>query len=541
VNDELRAAVKSWIDDDVDPASIAELTTLLDAGDESELADRFSGPLTFGTAGLRGRLRAGPNGMNRAVVRAAAAGLAAWLDASGHAPTRVVIGYDGRHLSHEFAQDTAAIFTAAGHEALLLPRLLPTPVLAFAVQHLHAQLGVMVTASHNPPEDNGYKVYVGDGAQIAPPTDAEIEAHIRAVGPAHGIALDDGYRTLNESIVDAYVADIAGLIAPAPRELSVVHTAMHGVGTSIIERVFATAGFAPLIKVAQQAEPDADFPTVSFPNPEEPGALDLAFALARERDADIIIANDPDADRCAVAIPDRDGWRALRGDEVGVLLADALIAKGVHGTYATTIVSSTMLRAITERHGVGYAETLTGFKWISRAAPDLVFGYEEALGYAVAPNLVRDKDGISAALLVAELAAGLKAAGSSLAVKLDELATVYGRYATDQLSVRVDDLSLIDTMMATVRANPPATLLDEPVTATDLTPAADVVTLTWNGGRAVLRPSGTEPKLKAYLEVIVPNGAAGDSAVIGAAASRERAGVLLTRLRGQIEELLGTG
>jgi phosphomannomutase len=472
-------------------------------------------------------LRAGPNGMNRAVVRRAAAGLAAWLQTSAGPGSRVVIGYDGRHLSHEFAQDSAAIFTAAGHEALLLPRMLPTPLVAFAVLHLGAALGVMVTASHNPPQDNGYKVYVGDGAQIVPPVDAEIEQSISAISSISGIALDAGYTVLDEGIVDDYVAAVAGLIEPGPREIQIVHTAMHGVGTSVIEPVFRAAGFPPLHPVAAQAEPDPDFPTVAFPNPEEPGALDLALEQARAGQAQLVIANDPDADRCAVAAPDRDGhWRALRGDEVGVLLADALLAKGVRGTYATTIVSSTMLRAMAARHGVGYAETLTGFKWISRAAPDLVFGYEEALGYAVAPTLVRDKDGISAGLLVAELAARLHSIGSSLIERLDELATEYGRYATDQLSVRVDDLGLIAAMMTRVRSAPPTTLLDEPVTVTDLAPAADVVTLSWPGGRAVLRPSGTEPKLKAYLEVIEPSGSA------------QLAQEKLTRLRAEIDELL---
>jgi phosphomannomutase len=523
----LRDQVEAWIGDDVDGESTAELRALLEAGADDELTDRFSGPLTFGTAGLRGPLRAGPNGMNRAVVRRAAAGLAAWLHSSVGPGSRVVIGYDGRHLSHEFAQDSAAIFTAAGHEALLLPRMLPTPLVAFAVLHLGAALGIMVTASHNPPQDNGYKVYVGDGAQIVPPVDAEIEQSISAVGPAREIALDSSYRLLDETIVDDYVRAIAGLIGPGPREIQIVHTAMHGVGTSVVEPVFRAAGFPPLHLVAAQAQPDPDFPTVAFPNPEEPGALDLALAQARASGAALVIANDPDADRCAVAVRDRDGnWRALRGDEVGVLLADALLAKGVRGTYATTIVSSTLLRALAARHGVGYAETLTGFKWISRAAPDLVFGYEEALGYAVAPTLVRDKDGISAGLLVAELAARLHSIGSSLIERLDELATEYGRYATDQLSIRHDDLTRIAATMARVRAVPPTTLLGEPVTCTDLAPAADVLTLSWTGGRVVLRPSGTEPKLKAYLEVVEAGGSA------------RLAEARLARLRAEIGQLL---
>ncbi|HEY3631049.1 MAG TPA: phospho-sugar mutase [Jatrophihabitantaceae bacterium] len=532
--DDLTRLVRAWIADDVDDAAGAELQALLDAGSEAadtELADRFGGSLAFGTAGLRGPLRAGPNGMNRTVVRRTAAGLAAWLNARTPGAI-VVIGYDGRHGSYDFAHDSAAIFAAAGFDARVLPRLLPTPVLAFAVQHLGAAAGVMVTASHNPPQDNGYKVYAGDGAQIVPPMDVEIEAAIRAVGPTREIPLSQQYTTLGEEIVQAYVVAIAGLIDDGPRDVRIVHTAMHGVGTEVVTRVFQAAGFTPLLEVPQQAAPDPDFPTVSFPNPEEPGALDLALALARDNDADVVIANDPDADRCAVAVPestaapDAGVWRTLRGDEVGVLLADALLHKGIRGTYATTIVSSTMLRALSAEHGVGYAETLTGFKWISRAAPDLVFGYEEALGYAVAPELVRDKDGISAALLIAELAAALKAANSSLPRRLDELAAQYGRYATDQVSIRVDDLTIIADTMGRLRAMPPSTLLDEPVTVTDRLPDADVLTLTWPGGRVVVRPSGTEPKLKAYLEVVVADG------------SRDEATRRLARLRTEVESLI---
>jgi phosphomannomutase len=522
----LRGLVEAWIADEVDDAAAAELRVLLDADDADELADRFSGPLEFGTAGLRGPMRAGPNGMNRTVVRRTAAGIAAWLRERNPGST-VVIGYDGRHRSYEFAHDSAAIFAAAGFDARVLPSQLPTPVLAFTVRHVDAAAGVMVTASHNPPQDNGYKVYAADGAQIIPPTDVEIEAAIEVVGSARSIPLSPGYAVLDESIVAAYVTAIAGLIGNGPRDLRIVHTAMHGVGTEVLTRVFAAAGFAPLIEVPQQASPDPDFPTVSFPNPEEPGALDLALALAREQDADIIIANDPDADRAAVAVPDAGVWRMLRGDEVGVLLADALLGKGIRGTYATTIVSSTMLRALAARHNVGYAETLTGFKWISRAAPDLVYGYEEALGYAVAPQLVRDKDGISAALLIAELAAALKASSLSLPQRLDELAAQYGRHATDQISIRVDDWSVIADTMARLRAKPPATLLGEEIAVTDRLPEADVLTFTWMAGRVVVRPSGTEPKLKAYLEVVLADG------------SRAQATRRLAQLRDEVADLIG--
>jgi phosphomannomutase len=521
VNPQLRTAVEAWIAGEVDDTAAAELQALLDTDKVTELADRFRTPLTFGTAGLRGPLRAGPNGMNRAVVRRAAAGIASRLGGGG----TVVIAYDARHGSADFARDSAAVFAAAGCDARLLPGPLPTPVLAFAVLHLRAAAGIMVTASHNPPQDNGYKVYAADGAQIVPPADTEIEAAIQAVGPARTIPMSDAYTVMDGSIVDAYVTAVAELVKPGPRELRIVHTAMHGVGGEVLGRVFARAGFATLIEVPQQAQPDPDFPTVAFPNPEEPGALDLALGLA-EQGADIVLANDPDADRCAVAVPDSGVWRALRGDEVGVLLADALLRKGIRGTYATTIVSSTMLKALAGRHGVGYAETLTGFKWITRAAPDLVYGYEEALGYAVAPSLVRDKDGISAALLVAEYAALLRAEGSSLARRLDELAAEYGRYTTDQVSIRVDDIAEISRMMARLRATPPATLLGVPVAVTDRLPVADVLTLTWPSGRVVVRPSGTEPKLKAYLEVVVADG------------SREEATRRMSQLRAEVSALL---
>ena len=530
VNAALRARVEAWIADDVDPAAAAELQALLDDGDEDELALRFRGPLSFGTAGLRGALRAGPNGMNRTVVQRAAAGVAAWLTAQGCRGAPVVVGFDGRYGSADFALDSAGILAAAGFDARLLPGPLPTPVTAFAVQRLAAVAGVMVTASHNPREDNGYKVYAGDGGQIAPPADRDIESAIRAVSSTRAIRnTPDAVTVLDDTIVADYVAAAAELVAvDGPRELRVVHTALHGVGTSTVQRVFAAAGFAALVPVPQQEQPDPDFPTLGFPNPEEPGALDLAFALAVGTGADLVIANDPDADRCAVGVPAGDGaWRMLRGDETGVLLADALLRKGVRGTYATTIVSSSMLRALAAARGAGYAETLTGFKWLSRAAPDLAYCYEEALGYAVAPQLVRDKDGITAALLVAELAAELKAHGSTLLLRLDELAAEFGRYATDQLSARVNDLSVVTTAMRRLRAEPPATLLGAPVTVADLLPDADVVRLSFRGGRVVIRPSGTEPKLKAYLEIVEPSGSAA------------RAAARLDRLRAEVAKLPG--
>ena len=527
-----RALAEAWIADDPDPASRDELRDVLDRLPETsaELAARFAGPLVFGTAGLRGPLRAGPNGMNLAVVRSAAAGLVAWLAARG-ARGPVVIGYDARRGSRAFADETARVATGAGRAALVLPGPLPTPVLAFAVRALGAAAGVMVTASHNPPEDNGYKVYLSDGAQIAPPADREIEAAIRAVGSLADVPLGPPGGTLDGSVVDDYVRRAVGVAAPdGPRDLRVAYTPMHGVGRDVLTRVLTRAGFPAPAVVPEQGEPDPAFPTVAFPNPEEPGAMDLVLALADRSGADIVIANDPDADRCAVAV----AGRMLRGDEVGVLLADHLMRRGVRGRYATTIVSSSLLRALCAARGLPYTETLTGFKWIVRAGDDLVYGYEEALGYSVAPDLVRDKDGITAALLVCELAAQLKAAGQGLGDRLDELAREFGVHATDQLSVRVTDLGLIAAAMKRLRAAPPATLLGGAVTAVeDLMPGADVVVVRTGPARVVVRPSGTEPKLKAYLEIVepVPDGDVG--------AARERAAAALAHLRTETAATLG--
>jgi phosphomannomutase len=556
--EELRALARDWAADDPDPVTRAELHGVLaglpDTADD--LADRFAGPLTFGTAGLRGRLRAGPNGMNLAVVRAAAAGLVRWLAERGAAGP-LVIGYDARHGSLAFARETARVATGAGRRALLLPGPLPTPVLAHAVRALDACAGVMVTASHNPPEDNGYKVYLGarlggpggHGAQIVPPADAEIEAAIRAVGPLAAVGLGAPGEILGDEIVKSYVDGAATVLDPRGVEpdvraaLRVAYTPLHGVGLDVFTAAFARAGFARPDSVAEQARPDPAFPTVAFPNPEEPGATDLLLRLAEAAGADIAIANDPDADRCAVAVPTRGArgpWRLLRGDEAGALLADHLMRRGVRGLYATTIVSSQLLRAMCHARGVDYAETLTGFKWIVRAggadAERLVFGYEEALGYCVAPDHVRDKDGITAALLLAELAAGLKTGRRTLTDRLDELACEFGVYATDQLAVRVEHLSAISEAMATLRARPPVALLDEPVTSlVDLAPDADVVVARTASARVVVRPSGTEPKLKAYLEVTEP--VAGGPADLPAA--RERAAAGLVALRTEVAHALG--
>jgi phosphomannomutase len=540
---DLRDRAEAWLAADPDPAGRDELRALLDGlpGTAAELADRFAGPLTFGTAGLRGPLRAGPNGMNLAVVTQAAAGLVAWLDARG-ADGPLIIGYDARHGSRAFAERTAQVATGAGRPALLLPGPLPTPVLAYAVRALDAAAGVMVTASHNPPQDNGYKVYLGAalggvagaGAQIVPPADAEIEAAIRDAATAE-ITLGAPGTVLTDTIVQGYVDTAAAVLGPDGfRELSVAYTPLHGVGGDILLRAFTAAGFAPPAVVAAQAEPDPDFPTVGFPNPEEPGAMDLLLALAAETGADLAIANDPDADRCAVAVPTADGWRTLTGDELGALLADHLMRRGSTGTWATTVVSSSMLLAMCAARGEKYGETLTGFKWIVRAAGELAYGYEEALGYCVAPDHVRDKDGITAALTVAELAAGLKAAGRTLTDRLDELAAAYGVHATGQLSVRVTRLDEIGAMMTRVRQSPPDTLLGEEMTeVADLSPGADVLILRTSDARVVVRPSGTEPKLKAYLEVVVPV-TDGDVAT-----ARGRADSALAALRTEAAALLG--
>jgi len=534
---DLRAEAERWIADDPDPDTRAELRAVLDAlpASAADLADRFAGPLSFGTAGLRGPLRAGPNGMNLAVVRQAAAGLVAWLAAKG-AEGPLVIGFDARRGSRRFAEETARVATGAGRAALLLPEPLPTPVLAHLVRAAGAAGGVVVTASHNPPEDNGYKIYLDDGAQLVPPADGEIESAIRAVGPLSDVPLGPGpTEVLDAGAVKSYVDKAIGVVErDSARDLVVAYTPLHGVGRDVFRAALTAAGFAEPLVVAEQAEPDPAFPTVTFPNPEEPGAMDRLIALATAADADLAIANDPDADRCAVAIPSGHGWRMLRGDEVGALLADHLMRRGVRGRYATTVVSSSLLSRMCAARGLPYGETLTGFKWIVRAGDDLVYGYEEALGYCVAPDIVRDKDGITAALLVCELAAGLKTELRGLGDRLDELALEYGVHATDQLSVRVDDLAEIDVAMATIRRRPPDCLLDEPVTGVvDRLPEADVLTLHAGAARVVVRPSGTEPKLKAYLEVVEP---VSDGDV---PAARERAAAALVALRTETAAALG--
>jgi len=431
----------------------------------------------------------------------------------------------------------------AGLKAVLLPRPLPTPLLAYAIRALGCVAGVMVTASHNPPQDNGYKVYLGDGSQIVPPADAEISARIDAVGPLAGVRRAGGWTRLGEEVVEAYLSDVGGLVDDGPRDLTTVYTPLHGVGGETVAVVMERAGFpAPHVATAQ-AEPDPDFPTVAFPNPEEPGAMDLAMALAAEVGADVVVANDPDADRCAVAVPDAHGWRMLRGDEVGALLGDHLLHSGTRGVYANSIVSSTLLGKLAAAHGQPHRETLTGFKWIGRVE-GLAYGYEEALGYCVAPGLVRDKDGVSALLLVVDLAARLKAEGRTLTDRLDDLAREHGLHATDQLSVRVTDLSLITAAMERLRSAPPATLgglkverVDDLAKGSaDLPPTDGLRFRLAEDARVIVRPSGTEPKIKCYLEVVVPVDA--DEAD-GVDAARISAAGRLDAIRGDLAAAAG--
>jgi len=515
---------KAWIAQDPDDETRAELTALLD--DEAALDERFATRLAFGTAGLRGELGAGPSRMNRVLVAQAAAGFAAWLLARGGAQT-VVVGYDGRKNSKIFAQDTAEIMTGAGVTATIFDRALPTPVLAFAVRHLSASAGVMVTASHNPAADNGYKVYLGGldgGSQIVSPADAEIEAAILAVGPINELPRSTDYLTANEEVVSAYVAQTAALRTgtdPAPR---FVYTAMHGVGWETAKAVFAAAGLGSPDLVAEQIEPDPTFPTVAFPNPEEDGALDLSFALARAVGAELIVANDPDADRLAIAVPTDDDWRRLSGNEVGSLLgwraAERLEqedAASNRRTLAASLVSSPALKEIARKYNLDYVETLTGFKWISRVG-GLAYGYEEALGYLVDPAKVRDKDGISAAVDFLSLAAELSAQGTTFAEHQAAFDEKFGAYASAQISIRVTNLAAIGATMDRLRATPPSTIGVDAVASIDdfsagfaSFPASNILRL-WIGdtARVIVRPSGTEPKLKVYIDAWSRSGSAAE-------------------------------
>jgi phosphomannomutase len=662
IPDGLRSQVEAWIREDPDAGDQAELRALLAAGDQggepgraavAELIGRFAGRLKFGTAGLRGQVGAGPNRMNRAVVRAATAALAGWLlehgpavraggasaagagigvlrpgrqkrrDGAPSLPSRgsaagmaVVIGCDARHRSAAFADEAAAVLTGAGIGVHLLPRPNPTPLLAFAIRHLSAAAGIMITASHNPAADNGYKLYTGDGAQIVPPVDAQIEAAIGGLGPLSQIPAGslDGPLVIRHgdevarAYLDAIIAASPALPAAPPsatpppttaqpatppptapqpatptpggqqplraasRPLRVVYTALHGVAASLALRAIQGAGFPAPFVVAAQEKPDPDFPTVSFPNPEEPGTLDLALAQARADGADLVLANDPDGDRLAVAVPDpaeAGGWRVLSGDQVGALIGSYLLERTAAEAQAgqrlvvTTVVSSTLLGKIAAAAGARYAETLTGFKWIVRAGQGVpgrrfLFGYEEALGYAVG-DVVRDKDGISAALALLSLAATARAAGRSLLDRWDALEAGHGVHLTAQVTLHAPSPAGI---MGRLRAAPPAALAGQPVTGSeDLAadadgagapagadvatgaggarepslPRADVLIYRLPGARVVIRPSGTEPKLKAYLEVVEPATAQTLTAARAAAAGR------LGPLRTAVADLVSEG
>ncbi len=506
---DLIARAQDWLSQDPDPVTRDELQALIDADDTEALEDRFAERLQFGTAGLRGALGAGPHRMNRVIVAQAAAGLAAYLLEHGEAPS-VVVGYDARHNSDVFARDTAEIMHGAGVRAFLLPTHLPTPVLAFAIRHLGCSAGVMVTASHNPPQDNGYKVYLDDSSQIVPPADARISAAIDAVGRVDEMPRDTAYEVLGPDVAAAYVDAVVALPGDGPREIVAVYTPMHGVGRDTLVEAVTKAGFPPLHTVREQGDPDPDFPTVVFPNPEEPGAMDLALKLASEVTADIIVANDPDADRCAVGVRQGESYRMLTGDQVGVLLADFLLRRGVTGTYGCSIVSSDLLGRQAAAFGQPWEQTLTGFKWLGKI-PTLVYGYEEALGYSVAPHIARDKDGVSAIITMLEMAAALKAEGRSLLDRLDDVYREHGLHTTSQLSVRVEDLAIISRAMDILRTTPPTALGGIAVTSVDDLadgyrglPPTDGIRLGLEGGaRVIARPSGTEPKLKCYIEVVV--------------------------------------
>ena len=543
-----REAAQAWIAQDPDDETRAELTALLD--DEAALAERFGTRLAFGTAGLRGELGAGPNRMNRVLVAQAAAGFAAWLLARGGSPS-VVIGYDGRKNSAVFASDTAEIMQGAGVAATLLNRALPTPVLAFAVRHLGTSAGVMVTASHNPAADNGYKVYLGGldgGSQIVAPADAEIETAILAVAPVNELLRSKHYQTAGDDLVKAYVTKTAALRTGTEAAPRFVYTPMHGVGWETAKAVFAAAGLGAPDVVAEQLHPDPTFPTVSFPNPEEEGALDLALALAKKTNADLMIANDPDADRLAVALPFDGEWRRLSGNEVGALLgwraALRLENEDVtntghanHRTLAASVVSSPALKEIARKFNLDYVETLTGFKWISRVG-GLAYGYEEALGYLVDAEKVRDKDGISAAVDFLALAAELAASGTTFAQHQAHFDGFFGAYASGQISVRVDDLAAIDVTMQRFRHDPPTQLAGVAVESIDdfsdgfghFGPTDLLRFWVGDSARVIVRPSGTEPKLKVYIDTWSRNGTPSER--------RAEAEALVAALEAELKALL---
>lgn len=533
IDSELKQQALNWIEQDPDPVTKAQLTELLeesqtDSAAHAELQDAFLTPLEFGTAGLRGALGAGPNRMNRVTVLQAASGLAQYLVQQGFTGRKVVIGFDARYNSDVFADDTARTISGAGLEPIVFSHVVPTPVLAFAIRHLEACSGVMVTASHNPPQDNGYKVYLGDGRQIVSPVDEQISKLIRAVTDVRQIVQGDAGKKVSDEVVKSYTSLTSQLITSGPttesqrKSVTSVYTAMHGVGWKTLQSAFDASGFAEPIAALEQRDPDPAFPTVAFPNPEEKGALDIAIALAKKNSVDVLLANDPDADRFAAAASNSTGdWVTLRGDQVGSLLGWWMIERAkltgskLSGTFANSIVSSMMLESIAKSAGLPYESTLTGFKWVSRVN-HLTFGYEEALGYCMDPNNVSDKDGISAAAMFMEMLAHLKSQGKTLWQVLDELALEHGLHATDQVSVRVTSSDQVDLTMAGIRNTPPTKFgglqvssIDDLAIGLGELPKTDAVIIHLAGNdqiqkaRVIVRPSGTEPKIKCYLEVVV--------------------------------------
>jgi phosphomannomutase len=553
VGGELEGAVRAWIEEDPDPETRAEAEQLLASGEEAKLRDAFRERLAFGTAGMRGAMGAGPNRMNRLLVRKVSAGLARHLLAQDPAAVErgVVIGYDARRNSQTFALEAAAALSERGIPVWMFGDIVPTPVCSYATVALGASAGVMITASHNPPEDNGYKVFRANGAQIIEPDDSLISAAIDGEdGPRAEVA--GSISAVPGVVLDAYHGAIQALRVHPADGARIVYTAMHGVGTRFVQRALADAGHHDVHLVAEQVQPDGAFPTVRFPNPEEPGALDLAMALGRQVDADVILASDPDADRLAVALPDRSGaWRQLTGNQVGVLLAEDLLRSGAFGgrkpMVATSIVSSAMLARIADRYGAAYAETLTGFKWIGHRAIEhdaaggaFVFGFEEALGYT-AGSVVRDKDGVSTALLMADLVSDLKAEGQTLWDRLDELYATYGLYVSRQRSLVLkgaEGKERIRGMLDRLGSDPPRAIDGTPVVvARDLSagvlrradgsteavdlPRSDVFAFDLeDGSRVLVRPSGTEPKIKFYFEVRQELGSAGVSDATAEAEAR---------------------
>jgi phosphomannomutase len=510
----LLALAKAWHDQDPDPETREEIAKLIADENEAELSSRFDSRLAFGTAGLRGELGAGPNRMNRVLVAQAAAGIGHYLLAKEAKPS-VVIGYDGRVNSDIFAKDSAEVLAGMGVRVLLLDQLGPTPLVSFATRALGMSAGIMVTASHNPPRDNGYKVYLGgsfNGSQIITPVDTEIALEISKVAETEtfaSLSKSSDYELIGAQIREEYLKSVLAVGGKVVKKsLKIVYTPMHGVGWGTVEPIFARAGSEALITVDQQLQPDGSFPTVAFPNPEEPGALDLAFALASDYNADLIIANDPDADRVAIALPTPTGWQRLTGDQVGLILADEIAKTATSGVLACSIVSSSAISEVAKAHGLEFKQTLTGFKWISKI-PNLIFGYEEALGYCIDPNHVADKDGISAALLLANIARREALNGRTMWDLLADLGARYGYYATGQISIRVTDLNVIATAMKTIRENPPVELSGLKAIFTDMSIGSDELPATdglmfvlTDNRRVIIRPSGTEPKLKCYVQAV---------------------------------------